>query len=84
MALSKLQGPAHRYMEAYFIKVEKREDLGSWKDFVDELAQIYGQRDEKLAAKDELEALCKNHQLAEKDFIKYAECFRTLARIAGI
>ena len=29
VALSKLQGPAHRYMEAYFIKVEKGEDLGS-------------------------------------------------------
>ena len=63
--------------------MEKGEDLGSWKDFVNELAQIYGQRDEKLAAKDKLEALCKNRQLAEKDFIKYAERFRTLGRLTG-
>ncbi|KAF9799116.1 hypothetical protein IEO21_10617 [Rhodonia placenta] len=43
-ALSKLQGPAHQYMKSYYVKMREGKDLGTWKAFVAELAQIYGQR----------------------------------------
>ncbi|EED84079.1 predicted protein [Postia placenta Mad-698-R] len=46
-ALSKLQGPAHQYMKSYYVKMREGKDLGTWKAFVAELAQIYGQRDDK-------------------------------------
>ena len=82
-ALSRLQGPAHKYMESYYDRVGRNLDLGSWDDFVDELAQIYGQRDDKEGAKKEITALFSNKELASKDFIKYAERFRTLGRLTG-
>ncbi|KAH9848415.1 hypothetical protein C2E23DRAFT_889073 [Lenzites betulinus] len=82
-ALSRLQGPAHKYMESYYDRVGKNQDLGTWDNFVDELAQIYGQRDDKEGAKKEITALFNNKDLAAKDFIKYAERFRTLGRLTG-
>ncbi|PSS37025.1 hypothetical protein PHLCEN_2v1130 [Hermanssonia centrifuga] len=82
-ALSKLQGPAHQYMMSYYIRMCKGKDLGTWKDFVDELAQIYGQRDDKKGAKKKITALFTNKDLASKDFIKYAERFRTLGQLTG-
>ncbi|EED80103.1 predicted protein [Postia placenta Mad-698-R] len=80
-ALSKLQGPAHQYMKSYYVKMREGKDLGTWKAFVAELAQIYGQRDDKEGAKKEITALFINKDLASKDFVKYAERFRTLGRL---
>ncbi|EED79154.1 predicted protein [Postia placenta Mad-698-R] len=80
-ALSKLQGPAHQYMKSYYVKMREGKDLGTWKAFVAELAQIYGQRDNKEGAKKEITALFINKDLASKDFVKYAERFRTLGRL---
>ncbi|KAL7279395.1 hypothetical protein ACG7TL_007236 [Trametes sanguinea] len=82
-ALSRLQGPAHKYMASYYDRVGKGQDLGTWDAFMDELAQIYGQRDDKEGAKKEITALFNNKDLAAKDFIKYAERFRTLGRLTG-
>ncbi|EED83045.1 predicted protein [Postia placenta Mad-698-R] len=42
---------------------------------------IYGQRDDKEGAKKEITALFINKDLASKDFVKYAERFRTLGRL---
>ncbi|EED79632.1 predicted protein [Postia placenta Mad-698-R] len=81
MALSKLQGPAHQYMKSYYVKMREGKDLGTWKAFVAELAQIHGQRDYKEGAKKEITALFINKDLASKDFVKYAERFRTLGRL---
>ncbi|EED77297.1 predicted protein [Postia placenta Mad-698-R] len=80
-ALSKLQGPAHQYMKSYYVKMREGKDLGTWKAFVAELAQIYGQHDDKEGAKKEITALFINKDLASKDFVKYAERFRTLRRL---
>ncbi|EED77525.1 predicted protein [Postia placenta Mad-698-R] len=80
-ALSKLQGPAHQYMKSYYVKMREGKDLGTWKAFVAELAQIYGQCDDKEGAKKEITALFINKDLASKDFVKYAERFRTLGRL---
>ena len=82
-ALSRLQGPAHKYMASYYDRVGRGQDLGTWDAFMDELAQIYGQRDDKEGAKKEITALFNNKDLAAKDFIKYAERFRTLGRLTG-
>ncbi|OSX57516.1 hypothetical protein POSPLADRAFT_1061745 [Postia placenta MAD-698-R-SB12] len=68
-ALSKLQGPAHQYMKSYYVKMREGKDLGTWKAFVAELAQIYGQRDDKEGAKKEITALFINKDLALKDFV---------------
>ncbi|OSX63664.1 hypothetical protein POSPLADRAFT_1055731 [Postia placenta MAD-698-R-SB12] len=76
-----LQGPAHQYMKSYYVKMREGKDLGTWKAFVAELAQIYGQRDDKEGAKKEITALFINKDLASKDFVKYAERFRTLGRL---
>lgn len=82
-ALSRLQGPAHKYMESYYHRVGKNQDHGTWDNFVDELAQNYGQRNDKEGAKKEITALFNNKDLAAKDFIKYAERFRTLGCLTG-
>ncbi|THU76158.1 hypothetical protein K435DRAFT_903017 [Dendrothele bispora CBS 962.96] len=78
---ARLQSPATTYMKSYYDKVRLGQDLGSWLNFVKELNQIYGKRDDKEGAKDEITALWSNKGLASKDFIKYAEQYRTLARI---
>ena len=83
VALSKLQGAAQGYMESYYTKLTNKQDVGSWDNFVDELQSIYGQRDEKEGAKKEITALFTNTTLAHKDFVKYAEQFRTLGRTTG-
>lgn len=82
-ALTRLEGPAAQYMTPYFNKIRDDQDVGSWTDFVKEMTSIYGLRDEKAGAKKEIEALFSNKDLAQKDFIKYAEKFRTLARLTG-
>jgi len=47
------------------------------------LIPINGQRDDKEEAKKELMALWVNKDLAKKNFVKYAERYRTLARIVN-
>ncbi|KAI0083778.1 hypothetical protein BDY19DRAFT_899625 [Irpex rosettiformis] len=83
VALSLLKGAAHKYMSSYYDKLEQGQNIGTWEDFKNELVQIYGQRDDKEGAKKELTALFNNKDLAQKNFVKYAERFRTLGRLSG-
>jgi hypothetical protein len=80
-ALTRLRSPATTYMKRYFDDNHLGKDLGLWDKFVEELTTIYGRRDDKEGAKDELTQLWTNKTLANKDFIKYAEQYRTLARL---
>lgn len=80
-ALMRLRNPASTYMKKYFDDNRVKKDLGTWDKFVRELSGIYGQRDDKEGAKEEITQLWSNTALASKDFIKFAEQYRTLARI---
>jgi len=71
------------YMKSYFNKIEAGSNVGSWGDFAQELKNIYEQRDNKEGAKKELTVLWVNKDLAKKNFVKYAERYRTLARIVN-
>jgi len=82
-ALTRLRAPASTYMKSYYDKVQTGQGVGSWGDFAQELKNIYGQRDDKEGAKKELTALWVNKDLAKKNFVKYAERYRTLARIVN-
>jgi len=57
--------------------------VSSWGNFVQELKNIYRQRDNKEGAKKELTVLWVNKDLARKNFVKYAEQYRMLARIVN-
>jgi len=70
-------------MKSYYDKVQAGQGVGSWSNFAQELKNIYGQRDDKEEAKKELTALWVNKDLAKKNFVKYAEQYRTLARIVN-
>jgi len=82
-ALTRLRAPASTYMKSYYDKVQAGQSVGSWGDFAQELKNIYGQRDDKKGAKKELMVLWVNKDLAKKNFVKYAERYRTLARIVN-
>jgi len=82
-ALTRLCAPASTYMKSYYDKVQAGQGVGSWSDFAQELKNIYGQRDDKEGAKKELTALWVNKDLAKKNFVKYVEQYRTLARIVN-
>ena len=82
-ALTRLRAPTSTYMKSYYDKVQAGLDVGSWGDFAQELKNIYGQRDDKERAKKELTVLWVNKDLAKKNFVKYAEQYRTLARIVN-
>ena len=82
-ALTCLCAPASTYMKLYYDKVQTGLSVGSWGDFAQELKNIYGQQDDKEGAKKELMALWVNKDLARKNFVKYAEWYRTLARIVN-
>ena len=82
-ALTRLHAPASIYMKSYYDKVQVGLNVGSWGDFAQELKNIYGQWDDKKGAKKELTALWVNKDLARKNFVKYAEQYRTLARIVN-
>ena len=82
-ALTRLHAPASTYMKSYYDKVQVGLSVGSWGDFAQELKNIYGQWDDKKGAKKELTALWVNKDLARKNFVKYAERYRTLARIVN-
>jgi len=81
--LTRLHAPASTYMKSYYNKVQAEQGVGSWGDFAQELKNIYRQRDDKEGAKKELMVLWVNKDLAKKNFIKYAERYRTLARIVN-
>jgi len=68
-------------MKSYFDKIEVGSNVGSWGNFAQELKNIYRQGDNKEGAKKELTALWVNKDLAKKNFVKYAEQYRTFARI---
>jgi len=70
-------------MKSYYDKVQVEQGIGSWGNFAQELKNIYRQRDDKKGAKKELMALWVNKDLAKKNFVKYAERYRTLARIVN-
>jgi len=70
-------------MKSYYDKVQAEQSVGSWGDFVQKLKNIYRQQDNKEGVKKELMALWVNKDLAKKNFIKYAEQYRTLARIVN-
>jgi len=59
------------------------QSIGSWGNFAQELKNIYRQRDDKEGAKKELMVLWVNKNLAKKNFVKYTEQYRTLARIVN-
>ncbi|KAF7975938.1 hypothetical protein HWV62_8221 [Athelia sp. TMB] len=80
VAMNKLSGSTAQYMEPWIEKLTTGQTIGSWKEFVHELTIQYGQRNEKEGAKKELTALFIN--TAHKNFVKYAEKFRTLGRIS--
>jgi len=82
-ALTHLHAPASTYMKVYFDKVQSGANLDSWGNFAQELKNIYRQRDDKEGEKKELTALCVNRDLAKKNFVKYVERYRTLARIVN-
>jgi hypothetical protein len=53
-ALTRLRSPATTYMKKYFDDNRLGKDLGSWDNFASELNAIYGRRDDKEGAKDEI------------------------------
>jgi len=82
-AFTHLHTPTSIYMKLYYDKVEVGLSIGSWGDFAQELKNIYRQQDNKKKAKKELTVLWVNKNLARKNFVKYAEQYRTLARIVN-
>jgi len=70
-------------MKSYYNRVQAGLSVGSWSNFAQELKNIYGQQDDKKGAKKELMALWVNKDLARKNFVKYTEQYRTLARIVN-
>ena len=81
--LTRLHAPASTYIKSYYNKVQAGQGIGFWDDFAQELKNIYRQRDDKEGAKKELTVLWVNKDLAKKNFVKYAERYRTLARIVN-
>ena len=79
--LTCLHAHTSTYMKLYYDKIQAGMDVGSWGNFAQELKNIYGQRDNKEEAKKELIVLWVNKDLAKKNFVKYTEWYRTLARI---
>ena len=70
-------------MKLYYNKVQAGLSIGSWGNFVQELKNIYEQQDDKKRAKKKLTVLWVNKDLARKNFVKYAEQYRILARIVN-
>ncbi|KAF8656643.1 hypothetical protein AX16_002474, partial [Volvariella volvacea WC 439] len=70
-------------MQRKFDDIQEGCDMGTWQDFMKELSRVYGKRSDVDTAKEELSALWNNTDLARKDFIKFAEQYRTLAHLAN-
>ena len=83
VALTRLRGAAAKYMQNYFNKNTNGEDLGTFKDFIESLTQLYGKRDDMASAKEEIAQMWSNTDLAKKDFLKYAEQYQTLASLVN-
>lgn len=83
VAMNKLSGAAAQYMEPWIKKLTSGGSIGTWDEFILELKVQYGRRDEKEGSKKELNTLFGNTDLAHKNFVKFAEKFRTLGRISG-
>ena len=79
--MTRLRAPASTYMKEYFDNNKEGKDLGYWSTFERQLVAIYGQRDTTETAKKEITDLWSNKELAKKDFVKYCEKYRTLARL---
>jgi len=60
-------------MKSYYDKVQAGQSVGSWSDFVQELKNIYKQKNDKKRAKKKLMVLWVNKDLARKNFVKYIE-----------
>ena len=82
-ALTCLYTSASTYIKLYYNKVQAGLSIGSWGNFVQELKNIYEQQDDKKRAKKKLMVLWINKNLARKNFIKYIEWYRMLARIVN-
>ena len=70
-------------MEDYYIRNLRQQDLGTWKEFVDELTKAYSQVDNKEQAKVDIGLLWDNKKLAESNFIKFTEQYRHNARLVN-
>ena len=70
-------------MKSYYDKVQAGLSVGSQSDFAQELKNIYRQQNNKKGAKKKLMALWVNKDLARKNFVKYTEWYRILARIVN-
>ncbi|THV01793.1 hypothetical protein K435DRAFT_654661 [Dendrothele bispora CBS 962.96] len=82
IALSRLTGTPSIQFKDLAEQVTNDQIRYTWTEFKRKLSGVYGRYDEKLTAKQELDKLAKNTAKAEKDFLTYAEEFRTLAGIA--
>ena len=81
LMMYQLTGPAKQYMANYSINITKGNPLGTMATFEKDLRNIYGQRDDKEGARDELTELL-NKTVTAKGFMTFAEKFRTLARVS--
>ena len=72
-ALTHLHAPTSTYMKSYYDKVQAGQSVRSWGDFVQELKNIYKQKNDKKRAKKKLMVLWVNKDLAKKNFVKYIE-----------
>ena len=70
-------------MKSYYDKVQAGQSVRSWGDFVQELKNIYKQKNDKKRAKKKLMVLWVNKDLAKKNFVKYIEWYRTLTKIVN-
>lgn len=80
-AMSRLRGPAEKYSRKYWETLRANGNVGTWADFEARLNQIYGKKDQREGAKDELMDLWDNKKLAMNDFIGYISKYRTLASL---
>src|SRR4051812_38487522 len=77
----RMSGAASKYVTSWTRKAADTTKLVSYNSFITELKQIYGQRDEQDGAKKEFNELCRNEDFTHRNFIKFAERFRTLAKL---
>ncbi|THU79006.1 hypothetical protein K435DRAFT_875991 [Dendrothele bispora CBS 962.96] len=82
ITLSRLTGTPSIQFKDLAEQVTNDQVRYTWTEFKRKLSGVYGRYDEKLTTKQELDKLAKNTAKAEKDFLTYAEEFRTLAGIA--
>ncbi|THU92760.1 hypothetical protein K435DRAFT_623858, partial [Dendrothele bispora CBS 962.96] len=82
IALSRLTGTPSIQFKELAERIASNQSQYTWAEFKQKLSGVYGRYDEKLTAKQELNKLARNTAKAEKDFLTYAEEFRTLAGIA--